>query len=106
MWKYTSSISCPSQLCATLSQYLLDNNGTLPVVSHWKTSGHIKDGDVERRMGNVAFSGSPLSLTMLSCHSTVNFISILISFLQNYNKRFSISSMLVQYEMNILSPPF
>ena len=25
--------SCPSQPCATLSQYLLDNNGTLPVVS-------------------------------------------------------------------------
>ena len=26
--------SCPSQPCATLSQYLLDNNGTLPVVSN------------------------------------------------------------------------
>ena len=25
---------CPSQPCATLSQYLLDNNGTLPVVSN------------------------------------------------------------------------
>ena len=29
----TNIISCPSQPCATLSQYLLDNNGTLPVVS-------------------------------------------------------------------------
>ena len=26
--------SCPSQPCATLSQYLLDNNGTLPVLSN------------------------------------------------------------------------
>ena len=29
----TDSVSCPSQPCATLSQYLLDN-GTLPVVSN------------------------------------------------------------------------
>ena len=28
------NVSCPSQPCATLSQYLLDNNGTLPVVSN------------------------------------------------------------------------
>ena len=26
--------SCPSEPCATLSQYLLENNGTLPVVSN------------------------------------------------------------------------
>ena len=29
----TSAVSCPSQPCATLSQYALDN-GTLPVVSN------------------------------------------------------------------------
>ena len=29
-----TNVSCPSQPCATLSQYLLDNNGTLPVVSN------------------------------------------------------------------------
>ena len=29
----TDAVSCPSQPCATLSQYLLDN-GTLPVVSN------------------------------------------------------------------------
>ena len=31
-----TNISCPSQpyMCATLSQYLLDNNGTLPVLSN------------------------------------------------------------------------
>ena len=28
------NVSCSSQPCATLSQYLLDNNGTLPVVSN------------------------------------------------------------------------
>ena len=28
----TNAVSCPSQPCATLSQYVLDN-GTLPVVS-------------------------------------------------------------------------
>jgi len=30
----TTNVSCPSQPCATLSQYLLDDNGTLPVVSN------------------------------------------------------------------------
>jgi len=30
----STNVSCPSQPCATLSQYLLDNNGTLPVVSN------------------------------------------------------------------------
>ena len=30
----SSHTSCSSQPCATLSQYLLDNNGTLPVVSN------------------------------------------------------------------------
>jgi len=29
-----SNTSCPSQPCATLSQHLLDNNGTLPVVEN------------------------------------------------------------------------
>ena len=29
----TNAVSCPSQPCATLSQYMLDN-GTLPVVSN------------------------------------------------------------------------
>ena len=30
----STHVSCPSQPCATLSQYLLDNNGTLPIVSN------------------------------------------------------------------------
>ena len=30
----STNVSCPSQPCATLSQYLLDNNDTLPVVSN------------------------------------------------------------------------
>ena len=30
----STDVSCPSQPCATLHQYLLDNNGTLPVVSN------------------------------------------------------------------------
>ena len=30
----STNVSCPSQRCATLSQYLLDNNGTLPIVSN------------------------------------------------------------------------
>ena len=29
----STNVSCSSQPCATLSQYLLDNNGSLPVVS-------------------------------------------------------------------------
>ena len=29
-----TNVHCPSQPCATLSQYLLDNNGTLPVASN------------------------------------------------------------------------
>ena len=30
----STNTSCPLQPCATLSQYLLDNNGSLPVVSN------------------------------------------------------------------------
>ena len=30
----STNTSCPFQPCATLSQYLLDNNGSLPVVSN------------------------------------------------------------------------
>ena len=30
----STKASCPSQPCAILSQYILDNNGTLPVVSN------------------------------------------------------------------------
>ena len=81
----TSSISCPSQPCATLSQYLLDNNGTLPVVSnveyHFLPGEHlVMSKMVLRRMSNVALSGSPRSLTVLSCHSTVSFIGIFHSY--------------------------
>ena len=38
-----SNDSCPSQPCATLSQYLLDDNGTLPVVSN--VEYHFLPGD-------------------------------------------------------------
>ena len=81
----SSNVSCPSQPCATLSQYLLDNNGTLPVVSnveyHFLPGEHLVTSMmVMRNMSNALLIGSPLSLTMLSCHSKVSFIGIFYSY--------------------------
>ena len=81
----STNVSCPSQPCATLSQYLLDNNGTLPVVSNVEYhflpgEHHVTSKMVMRNMSNVLLIGSSVSHTMLSCHSKVSFIGIFYSY--------------------------
>ena len=58
----SADISCPSQPCATLSQYLLDNNGTLPVVSnveyHFLPGEHVIPANLELlNIKNFTFVG-------------------------------------------------
>ena len=54
--------SCPSQLCATLSQYLLDNNGTLPVVSnveyHFLPGEYHQDNILIQYANNFTITGA------------------------------------------------
>ena len=53
---------CPSQPCATLSQYLLDNNGTLPIVSNVEYhflpgKHHVPTNTVLRYLHNCTLAG-------------------------------------------------
>jgi len=66
--KATSTCArCPSQPCATLSQYLLDNNGTLPVVSNVEYQflpgkHHVPTNTVLRNLYNCTLAGvTPLA---------------------------------------------
>ena len=62
-----TSPRCPSQPCATLSQYLLDNNGTLPVVSNVEYQflpgkHHVPTNTVLRNLYNCTLAGvTPLA---------------------------------------------
>ena len=71
----TSAVSCPSQPCATLSQYVLDN-GTLPVVSNVEYhflpgEHHVPANMILRNLHNSSITGivSNLSLpvVLLGC---------------------------------------
>ena len=58
----STNVSCPSQPCATLSQYLLDNNGVLPVwsnVEYHFLSGehHLQTTMTLMYLSNVSFVG-------------------------------------------------
>ena len=85
--RYTG-FSCPSQPCATLSQYLQDNNGTLPVVSN--VTYYLLPGilDVPKHMVltglyNVTFVGITDYVVLYNCglNSFIHIVnSIQISF--------------------------
>ena len=71
--------SCPSQPCATLSQYLLDNNGTLPVVSdveyHFLPGEYQPDNVFIQHANNFVLTGttkngSPLTVWVSSCYQS------------------------------------
>ena len=75
----SSDINCPSQPCATLSQYLLDNNDTLPVVSNIEYrflpgEHHLPTGIYLHNLTNLtlagtARNGSPLTVLVGSYKS-------------------------------------
>ena len=70
----STNVSCPSQPCATLGQYLLDNNGTLPVVSnveyHFLPGEHQVPSDVVLQyLTNVTIAGATSNRPMLVSYS-------------------------------------
>ena len=70
----STNVSCPSQPCATLSQYLLDNNGTLPVVSnveyHFLPGEHQVPSDVVLQyLTKVTIAGATSNRPMLVSYS-------------------------------------
>ena len=73
--------SCRFQPCATLSQYLLDNNGSLPVVSnveyHFLLGEHRVPTDMSLQyLHNVTMTGYQSSFTISS--------AVIMSSLQSY----------------------
>ena len=86
----TSAVSCPSQPCATLSQYVLDN-GTLPVVSNVEYhflpgEHHVPAKLVLQSLQNFSMIGtvskpSPLAVLVLVNYSQ----SYIIKIIESYN---------------------
>ena len=79
----STNSSCLFQPCATLSQYLLDNNGSLPVVSNVEYhflpgEHHVPTGMFLRYLHNVTMTGYQSSFTISS--------AVIISSLQSYIK--------------------
>ena len=79
------NVSCSSQPCATLGQYLLDNNGSLPVVSnveyHFLPGEHHVPRDMKLQyLHNFAMIGSD---------SSTSISTEIISSLQSYVKIFN-----------------
>jgi len=86
-----TNVSCPSQPCATLSQYLLANNGTLPVVSNVEyhfLSGehHLHTIMTLEYLSNVSLVGVESdvssSVTLITCSSN-RYFQIAITHSQN-----------------------
>ena len=82
----SSYVSCPTQPCATLGQYLLDNNGTLPVVSnveyHFLSGEHHLPAELELKnlshftvTGRV-HKGSLSTVLVSSCYRSNHFLLI------------------------------
>ena len=60
----STNVRCPSQPCATLSQYLMDNNGTLPVVSN--VEYHFIPGE-HQVLANIELINIMNNLNLLEC---------------------------------------
>ena len=85
----TNAVSCPSQPCATLSQYVLDN-GTLPVVSNVEYhflpgEHHVPANMTLQNLHNFSIIGtvskpSPLAVLVLADCSQLYIINIIDSY--------------------------
>ena len=86
----SSTVNCPSQPCATLSQYFLDNNGTLPVVSnveyHFLPGEHHLPTDLNLKglnnftLSGATSSGSLLTTVVSCCYQSVHLLTIAHSY--------------------------
>ena len=88
----TNAVSCPSQPCATLSQYLLDN-GTLPVVSNVEYhflpgEHHVPANMILQNLNNFSIIGvisnSSSPVVLVGC-SQPYVINIMYSYFVNIN---------------------
>ena len=75
------NVNCPSQPCATLSQYLLDNNGSFPVVSnveyHFLPRKHHVPRDMKLwYLHNFAMVGSATSVSTEIISSSQSYVKI------------------------------
>ena len=80
----TNAVSCPSQPCATLSQYLLDN-GTLPVVSN--VEYHFLPGEHHVPANMTLQNLHNFSIIRIFCNKTTPAVLIgyVIEILRSYN---------------------
>ena len=101
----STNTSCPFQPCATLSQYLLDNNGSLPVVSNVEYhflpgEHHVPTNMTLQYLHNFTITGSPSykvspAVLLIDIHKYVkisNSVNVTISTLvfKAYNKQYVI----------------
>ena len=84
----STNTSCLFQPCATLSQYLLDNNGSLPVMSNveyhflpWPGKHYVPTDLFLQHLHNVTMTGYQSSFTISS--------AVIISSLQSYMQVFN-----------------
>ena len=84
----STNISCPFQPCATLSQYWMDNNGSLPIVSnveyHFLPGEHHLPTDmILQYLHNFAVLGSKyvysLSISTVFINSLQSYLKVLDS---------------------------
>ena len=80
----STNTSCPFQPCATLSQSLLDNNGSLPVVSN--VEYHFLPG--EHHVPTNMTLQYLHNFTMTGCHNCNSIPTVIIGSLKSYIKVF------------------
>ena len=101
----TNAISCPSQPCATLSQYVLDN-GTLPVVSNVEYhflpgEHHVPANLVLQNLYNFSIIGkTKSSVVLVGCSQSYVIYIIYSHFVTISNVEFKRCGLLPEHVMN------
>ena len=111
---HLTNTSCPFQPCATLSQYLLDNNGSLPVVSNVEYhflpgEHHLPTNMTLQYLHNFTITGSSsnkvspavLLIDLLECLEISNSVNVIISNMtfKEYDKQFKFDEHNICYVM-------
>ena len=88
----STNASCPFQPCATLSQYLLDNNGSLPVVSN--VEYHFLSG--EHHLPTNMTLQYLHNFTMTGCYNYISILTVIIGTIRSYLKVFDSVNVSIQ----------